>query len=63
MRTKGPNQIPYEYNHDDGVITNFKIRQGICKFGDEVFRKQAINIGFFNSELQFVEHANIVIED
>lgn len=63
LRTKGPNKISYEYTHEDGVITSFKIRQGFCKFGDEVYRKQAINIGFFDFDKNFVEHKNIVIED
>jgi len=39
LRTKGPNKIEYEYEHVEGVITKFRIRQGFCKFGDEVYRK------------------------
>ena len=39
LRTKGPNKIQYEYEHDEGTITKFKIRQGFCKYGDEVYRK------------------------
>ena len=49
LRTKGPNKITYEYTHDEGIITSFKIRQAFCKHGDEVYRKQSINIGFFDS--------------
>ena len=63
LRTKGPNKFTYEFTHDDGIITNFKIRQGFCKHGDEVFRKQSINIGFFDSDRKFNEIENIVIED
>jgi len=61
LRTKGPNKISYEFTQEDGIITSFKIRQGFCKNGDEVFRKQAINIGFFDADLSFTEHENIVI--
>ena len=47
LRTKGPNKITYEYTHEDGVISSFKLRQGFCMYGDEVHRKQRVNIGFF----------------
>ena len=63
LRTKGPNKITYEYTHDEGVITSFKIRQGFCKHGDEVYRKQSINIGFFDSDHKFTEHEHIVIDE
>jgi len=63
LRTKGPNKFTYEYTHDEGVITSFKIRQGFCKYGDEVYRKQSINIGFYDQDKNFVEHTNIVLED
>lgn len=26
LRTKGPNKLQYEYEHDEGIITKFKIR-------------------------------------
>ena len=26
LRTKGPNKISYEYTHEEGIITSFKIR-------------------------------------
>ena len=63
LRTKGPNKITYEWSHDEGIITSFKIRQAFCQHGDEVYRKQSINIGFFDQDKKFVEHVNIVIED
>jgi len=62
LRTKGPNKISYEYTHDDGVITSFKIRQGFCKFGDEVFRKQSVYIGLFTSNKEFEQHY-VTIQD
>ena len=61
LRTKGPNKFTYEYTHDEGVITSFKIRQGFCKYGDEVYRKQSINIGFYDQDKNFAEHTNIVL--
>lgn len=63
LSTKGPNKITYEFTHDEGIITSFKIRQGFCKYGDEVYRKQSINIGFFAEDHSFTEFQNIVIED
>lgn len=63
LRTKGPNKLTYEYDHDDGVLTSFKIRQAFCKHGDEVYRKQSINIGFFDESGGFTEHQKVVIED
>jgi len=56
LRTKGPNKISYEYTHDEGIITSFKIRQAFCKHGDEVYRQQSINIGFFDNNKNFTEH-------
>lgn len=63
LRTKGPNKITYEYTEENGTITSFKIKQGFCNHGDEVYRKQSINIGLFDSQRNFTEIENIVIED
>ena len=63
LRTKGPNKLTYEYTHEDGLITSFKVRQGFCMFGDEVYRKQSINIGFFHDGPENFEETYAVLED
>lgn len=49
LRTKGPNKVSYEIEEQDGKIKSFKLRQGFTKFGDQVYRKQSFNIGYFDS--------------
>lgn len=63
MKTKGPNTISYEYTQENGKITSFKIKQGFTKFGDQVYRTQAINIGFFKEDMSFKEYEKITILD
>ena len=62
LRTKGPNKLTYEFKHEDGEITQFRVRQGFCMFGDEVYRKQSINIGFFYDGPESFEETYAVIE-
>lgn len=47
----------------EGKIKNFRIKQGFFKYGDEIYRRQQINIGFFDQNMAFQEHEKILIED
>lgn len=65
LRTKGPNKITTEVEEEGGKIKSFKIRQGITKFGDNIFRKQTINIGYFDSANAYhvIEKVNIEAQE
>lgn len=48
LKTKGPNKISYDIQQTNDEITGFKIHQGFCQHGDEVYRKQSINISLID---------------
>lgn len=55
LQTKGVNKMSSEYEQADGKFTKFQIRQTPCKHADNKFRKQTINIAFYNDEGGLVE--------
>lgn len=43
----------------DGKVANAKIKQSFCKYGDEVYRWQKINIGLFSSKGAGIDYSNV----
>lgn len=63
LQTKGVNKIVYEYEEKDGKFTSFQLRQTFCKYADEIYRKQCINIGFYSENgTKLEEHERVVVE-
>jgi hypothetical protein len=61
LRTKGPNKVTYQIESENGKIKSFKLVQGFTKFGDHIFRKQSLNIGYFDAQNTYkvIEKVNL----
>ena len=62
LQTKGVNKMTAEFDSADGKFKHFQIRQAPCKYADQKFRKQTINIAFYNDEgglIETIERVNI----
>lgn len=64
LKTSGLNWVEPELQRDDtGSLEELKIRQGSCKFGDQVLRKHKIDIALFDKAWQVHVLKGVLLED
>ena len=64
LQTKGVNKIMIDPEKEGNTIKKFKIKQAYGPCGDNRWRKQKINITFYNAECGVIEKfENIEIKD
>ena len=63
LQTKGANRIQAEFDQADGKFTRFVLRQTPCKYADQTFRKQTINIALLDDEGIELEKVQRVVID